>query len=395
MKKIASIMISFIIFAGMVCSNFEEIYAKGMPSNAVPVKVKIQNTELKYGSFTRHSKLYELDGFNVGGENYLKGRDLANVVAHFSFSWNPDTKNVEIVDETNNAKLYTNADLEKLGALQYNGENYFKVRTLLELALINPKISYNANTKVISYSEQDTVSQTMKNPKTKFSEIDKSNLSTESKKQMYKSMYEDLKSLFTVYNGDHGYNDYSYRELDKLGQTAFNKRFSYDLDEISKLMSTNKYVAGDRLFDLDTEFWDIDTPLPTEELERYRKMVNELEDYMPVALVGYDQLYPKDVVSGNLGPGGSEWEPYGYYMEADDNEVVSLNINGKFKRFVGRYDQYFNPKGTKVYGDGKLLYTFTEPDGSFDIDLTGVKNIRIEKPINQLIKLYDPMFKRY
>lgn len=393
MKKFSSVIMSIIVLGSVIVGNCVSTYAKDMPKNAIPTEVKIENNEFKQGYRIRQSRIDELDGFIVDGFTYVKGRDLADVVDHFSFSWNGKTNKIELVDERNNVKFFTNTDLENMGALQYNGENYFKVRDLLELGLINPKVTYDSKNKIIHYNEQSTVNETLKNTKGKFNEIENSGLSDASKKQMYQAMYKDLEGLFSMYAPESS-NGYTKKELYNLGEQAFKKKYAYELDEVRQLMKTDKLLAGDKLFEYRFQFYDDDTPIVNALIEEHKKLNNELEEYMPVALAQYEYMYSDKVTGGEIVGSGLIGSPYLTYIKPGD--VVYIDIGGKFKKMVGFVAMMDgNSSNAKIYGDGKLLYTVTKEGEEVDIDLTGIKKLKFENLTSDYIYLGDVILRRY
>lgn len=403
MKKINTI-ITFIIFVGIVATTSITVDAKPMPENKIPVIVKVEGSGF--------NPINTLNGYNIDGYNYVKARDLAKSNRHFNFSWNDDKKLVEFVDEYNNVTLFTNKDLEDLGALQYNNENYFKVRTLLELGLANPQIKYDVNTKVISWNNEDTSDEALINTADKIYAIDNGDYSNETKEYMYRRIYHDLPGYHEVLilMLDEENEKVAYIEDNNIGELwalAYGNMYKSGLAEVEKLMEMDKLAAGYKLFELNQEQrYRYRPQLEDEVKNEVEQLEEELKDYMPISLFDVyffgqysDYEYFKDTVKvGYATPGDAAIEEP-YQIKMDGGSSVTININNQVKRFVGNVDS----KGLKVYGDGKLLYISTTDSTSiysddvekFNIDISGVKKLKIENSTNETITLDEALLLRH
>lgn len=409
MKKYKNVALLLLVFSVVFATNFKYIEAKPMPDNKIPVKVKVIGSDVLSPEGISTDYLDILDGFNVDGSNYVKGRDLAEAGIHFAFNWNNDKKMVELVDESNNVILLSNKDLEDLGALQYNDENYFKVRTLLELALINPQIEFDANTKIISYTNESTADDFLKNAEEKIRAIENSDHSRETKEFMYGRIYNDLPNQYRYpyfYTEEIAYIENN--NIPELWQLAFYKKYKCELDEVRELMDIDMLLAGDKFFEMNKQLYYRYSPGLTEELQNEANNIEiELKEYLPIPLANVDYYtredsgniksgqyyeYFKDAVkTGETSISGSIGEPLKYYMYG--NSSITINVNDRFKRFVGNIDT----AGVKIYGDGKLLHTSSKNDWreDFDVNISGVKKLKIENPTSSYITLDDALLLRY
>lgn len=410
MKKYKNVALSLLVFGVVFATNVKYIEAKPMPDNKTPVKVKVIGNDTLMPDGGLLDRLDILDGFNVDGSNYVKGRDLAEAGIHFAFNWNNDKKMVELVDESNNVILLSNKDLEDLGALQYNGENYFKVRTLLELALIDPQIEFDANTKVISYNNTNTWRETIKNTEEKIQAVENNDYSRETKEFMYGRIYNDLPNQYR-YPYFYTEEEIAYIEnnnIPELWQLAFYKKYKCELDEVRELMDIDMLLAGDKFFEMNKQLYYKYRPGLTEELQNEANNIeNELKEYLPIPLSDVDYYTRED--SGNIKSG----QYYEYFKDAVKtgetttsavlgkpleytmfgNSSITINVNERFKRFVGNIDT----PGVKIYGDGKLLHTSAKSDWreDFDVNISGVKKLKIENPTSSRAVLDDALLLRH